>query len=207
MEQIQRVTRLGMFTASSIYRLMQGAKGGGLFGKDALKYINEKIAEIITGEAPKQAFSASMDWGNQNEKDAYLWLNRTHPHEYLGKENFKFFEFSPYAGGSPDGLCEKSVYEYKCPYNSSNHIEWLINKSQEWVKKEHYEYYVQLQFNMACTVKETGIIASYDPRTVDHQHRMAIVEMERDEDLIKELTEIRIPEAVEIITNTLKHLA
>lgn len=206
MEQVQRVTRLGMFTASSIHRLMQSSKTKDLFGKDAMKYINEKIAEIITGESPKQAFSASLDWGNQNEKDAYLWLNRTHPHEYLGKENFKFFEFSQYAGGSPDGICENAVYEYKCPYNSSNHIEWLVNKSQDWVKKEHFEYYVQVQFNMVCTNKSKGIICSYDPRTVDHIHRMAIVEMERDEDLIRELTETRIPEAVKVITNTLNKL-
>lgn len=203
MEQTQRISRLGMFTASSIWQLMKGGRSKELFGQQAMTYIHEKIAEIITGESKPQARSASMDWGNQNEKDAYLWLNKTHPHEYMGKENFKFYEFNQFSGGSPDGMSESAVFEYKCPYNSSNHIEWLMYGSPEWLKKEHFDYYVQLQFNMACTGKETGFIASYDPRTVDHKHRMAIIEVERDKELVEDLTSIRIPAAVKIITDTL----
>lgn len=206
MELQQKVSRLGMFTASSIWQLMQSGKGKNqLFGKQAMTYINEKIAEIITGECKQQAKSASLDWGNEHEKDAYLWLNTTHPHEYLGRENFKFFELNQYAGGSPDGISEDCIFEYKCPYNSSNHVAWLINGSKEWLEKEHYEYYVQLQFNMLCTGKENGLIASYDPRTVDAKHRMAIIEIERDNEMLADLV-TRISEAVKIISSSLASL-
>lgn len=206
MEQKQKVSRLGMFTASSIWQLMKGGKGGQMFGQQALTYIDEKIAEIVTGECKHQARSASLDWGNEHEKDAYLWLNQTHPHEYLGKENFKFFEFNQFAGGSPDGISEDCIFEYKCPYNSSNHVGWLLNKSVDWLKKEYFEYYVQLQFNMLCAGKKKGIIASYDPRTVEPNHRMAIIEMDYDEEMMNDLTLVRIPAAVQIITNALEIL-
>jgi hypothetical protein len=129
-----------------------------------------------------------------------------HPHEYLGRENFKFFEFNQFAGGSPDGISDDCIFEYKCPYNSSNHVGWLLNKSAGWLKKEYFEYYVQLQFNMLCAGKKKGIIASYDPRTVESNHRMAIIEMEYDEEMMNDLTLFRIPAAVQIITNALEIL-
>lgn len=206
MEQAQRVSRLGMFTASGIWQLCKSAKGGGLFGQQAMTYIHEKIAEIVTGECKMPAKSFSMDWGNENERDAYMWLNNIHPHEYLGKENFKFFEYNQYAGGSPDGLSEDTVYEYKCPFVSSNHIEWLLNPTVDWLKKEHFEYYAQLQFNMACCKRNKGVIASYDPRTVESKHRMAIIYVERDNEFISDLVDVRIPAAVSIITQALQSI-
>lgn len=208
MELTQRINRLGLFTASSIYKLMVSGKAKDqLFGKEAMTYIYEKIAEIVTGESPIQARSASLEWGNENEKDASMWLQQTHPHKYHGKEDAVFYPYCKYAGGSPDGLHDDYVVELKCPYVSANHIQWLVNKSQEWLKKSHFDYYVQVQFNMACTGKETGIIASYDPRTVEHAHRMAIIEIERDEDLLNELCHIRIPAAGKIIGDALKTLS
>lgn len=205
MELQQRISRLGMFTASSIWRLMQSGRAKDkLFGDTAMTYIYEKIAEIVTGESAPQARGVSLDWGNEYEKDASMWLQKTHPHTYHGKENFVFFEYNQYAGGSPDGLSDTHVFEYKCPYVSSNHVQWLVNKTPEWLKKAHNDYYVQLQFNMACTGKQKGIIASYDPRTVEPQHRMAIIEVDRDNDLLTELCEVRIPAAVEIIKQALQ---
>lgn len=224
MEAQQRLTRLGMFTASSIHALLTSGKRpmteaelaardkadkrktvDTIFGDTAMTYIHEKIAEIITGECKPQLKGVALDWGNEYEKDAYLWLNKTHPHEYLGKENFKFFNYNDYAGGSPDGLSDTHVFEYKCPYVSSNHVGWLLNGSQEWVKDKHPEYYTQVQFNMLCCNRQRAIIASYDPRTVEPEHRMAIVEMEMDEELLSEL-KLRIQFGVEIITRALKSL-
>lgn len=205
MELQQRVNRLGMFTASSIYKLMQSGRAKDkLFGDTAMTYIYEKLAEIVTGEYAKPARSASLDWGNEYEKDASMWLQKTYPHKYHGKEDFVFYNYNEFSGGSPDGLSDTHVFEYKCPFVSANHIKWLVNNNQEWLKKEHNDYYVQLQFNMACTGKEMGIIASYDPRTVSHEHRMAIIEVERDTELLKDLCEVRLPAAVGIITKSLK---
>lgn len=204
MEQAQQISRLGIFTASSIYKLMgKGKNKGQYFSDTAMTYIDEKIAEIITGEKAVQARSASMDWGNNYEKDASLWLQKTHPHTYLGKENFKFYPYGKYAGGSPDGENETTIFEYKCPFVSANHVKWLRNKNQEWLKAVHMDYYVQIQFNMVCAKKNQGVIQSYDPRTVDHKHRGAIIEVEPDIELIEELKE-RIDKAALIITETLQ---
>lgn len=210
MEQVQRITRLGMFTASSIWQLMQSGKSKDkMFGEKAMTYIFEKIAEIVTGESKPQAKGAALDWGNGYEKDASMWLSSYYgiEHEYHGKENFVFWDYNAYSGGSPDGATGKSVIEFKCPYNSSNHIQWLMasGNANEWLKKQHFDYYVQLQFNIACGKKENGIICSYDPRTVDEKNRMKVLHIAYDEELIKDLDN-RINEAAKIISNAINVL-
>lgn len=196
-----------MFTASSIWKLKSKPKSGaGIFGQTALTYIDEKIAEIVTGEALVQANSASLTWGNENEKDAAMWLQQSIPFEYMGKENFKFFNYNEFSGGSPDGVNDTHVIELKCPYVSANHIGWLKASKQvdhnTWIYKNHPEYYAQVQFNMMCCKREQAIIASYDPRTVDHTHRMAQLVISKEILYCTDL-DMRITEAVKIITETL----
>src|SRR6185503_5344149 len=123
MEQTQRISRLGSFTASQIWQIMKsGRTKGQLFGEQAMTYIYERIAEYITGETKQQAFGMALDWGNNQEKDAAMWLQQTIPFTYHGKENFFYLEYNQFAGGSPDGLSEDAVIELKCPFNSANHI-------------------------------------------------------------------------------------
>lgn len=210
MQQEQRISRLGMFTASSIWQLMKSGKTKDkLFGEQAMTYIYEKIAEIVTGESKPQAKGAALDWGNLYEKDASLWLSNYYDfeHKYYGKENFVFWDYNAYSGGSPDGEDELSVIEFKCPYNSSNHIQWLmcVDNDNEWLKKNHFEYYVQLQFNMECGKKSKGIICSYDPRTVDEKNRMKVLTISKDVELLNEL-DMRITEAAKIISNAINIL-
>lgn len=210
MELQQKVSRLGKFTASSIYLLLKrGRAKDAIFGDAALTYIYEKIAEIITGESKQQAKSSSLDWGNEHEKDAYMWLNKMIPHTYLGRENFKFYWNDKYSGGSPDGENEDTIFEYKCPYTSANHIQWLLGASgdnhNKWLYKNHFDYYCQLQFNMKCTGKKSGVIASYDPRTVEPEHRMAVLYIKYDAKLLSQL-DTAISEAVKIIQAALGNI-
>lgn len=210
MQQEQTISRLGMFTASGIWQLCKsGRKKDELFGEQAMTYINTKIAEIVTGESAPQAKSASMDWGNMYEKDASMWLDSYFNinHKYYGKENFVFWQYNAFSGGSPDGETEDSVVEFKCPYNSANHIKWLLaSKSTmqtSWLKENHFDYYCQVQFNMLSGKKPTGIIASYDPRTVEPSHRMALLNILRDEDFLSDLDN-RINKGAGIISDALK---
>lgn len=200
-----------MFTASSIWKLKSKPKtGGGIFGQTALTYIDEKIAEIITGEGAAQAKGASLDWGNAYEKDAAMWMQKIVPFEYMGKENFKFFEYNQFSGGSPDGLSDTHVVELKCPYVSANHIGWLkaskAGGHNTWLYKTHPEYYAQVQFNMMCCKKEQATIASYDPRTVEHTNRMAILCISKDEAYCSDL-DMRVTEGAKLISETLSSLA
>lgn len=197
MEAKQSINRLGLFTASQIYLLYPNGKRTAEqaklnlpapdFSVQGYSYIMDKLAEIVTGECKPQVSSASLSWGVSNEKDASMWLQATHPHEYMGKENFKFFPYNEYSGGSPDGLSDTHVIELKCPYNASNHIKWLLYGSPKWLKTEHPDYYAQVQFNMLCCKRDKAIIASYDPRTIEHTHRMAAIEVYRDDVYIEEM--------------------
>lgn len=216
MDNSQIITRLGCFTSSEIGKLMKsGRSKDKVFGDTAMTYIMEKVAEIVTGERKQQAFSFSLDWGNQNEKDAFLTFKSfmNLPDEeviYYGKENFKYFEFNEFSGGSPDGVTSDACIEIKCPFNSSIHIESLIlakasevdGNGNERLKEFNPDYYAQLQWNMKCTGMTKGYFVSYDPRTVEHSHRLAVLNVKLDEPFVTEL-ETRVSLAVDIIRDTL----
>jgi hypothetical protein len=204
MELKQSINRLGLFTASCIFVLNQDGKKD-TFSVAAMTYIMEKVAEVITGECKPQVGGVSLSWGNDNEKDADMWLQKFHPHEYMGKGNFKFFPYNEFSGGSPDGLSDTHVIELKCPYNAANHVQWLLYGSPEWLQKNYPEYYAQIQFNMLCCKRHYALIASYDPRTIEHNHRMKIIEVERDEPYLEKLT-TRIDLAVGIVKDCYKKL-
>lgn len=188
-----------MFTASEIVKLC-GKKG---LGDTGMTYIYEKVAEILTGERKEQISSKPTEWGNMWEKGAFEhYISLGYTAEYYGKENFVFFEYNKYSGGSPDGLFENGVLEIKCPYNTSNHIQ-ALHKGAEWLKKN--DYYYQLQFNMMCAKRDNGRLISFDPRIIDNSQRMAIIDVQKDEE-IQNLIDERVTMAANIVTDILNSL-
>lgn len=208
MEQKQHISRLGMFTASSIYKLMVKSRTKGqLFGNTALTYIEEKVAEIITGEPTPSITNRAMEWGNENEYDAAEWfVKHYHEFDYYGKLNFIFNEYNEYSGASPDGLYDNGVIEIKCPFNSSNHIGFLLNASNpDYLFAEYPDYYAQVQFNMMCANKTEAKLVSYDPRAVEPRHRMAVLYIAKNEEYCAELSE-RINAAVDIVKDMISKI-
>jgi YqaJ-like viral recombinase domain len=202
-------TRLGKFTASEISKLLVSSKKKGeVFGKTALSYINEKVAEIVTGEAKSLDGIKALEWGAANEVDAIRLFQEQHdePVEYFGGGNPQFFEFNSFSGGSPDGLTDTAVVEVKCPYNSANHIDFLLaDNPNEWMQDNAWEYYCQIQFNMLCTGKERGFLVSYDPRAIQPHHRLAVLEIARNEPLQEEMT-TKLEAAKQIVKSALERL-
>lgn len=200
-----KAERIGKFTSSEIHKLLQKGRGKEeYFGKGAITYIQEVVAETITGEAPEVS-SKAIEWGYANEYDAVLEyegkLNTKV--EYYGSGNPKFISYNDVSGGSPDGLVgEKSLIEVKCPFNSGNHIKFLMMENQEQLKADNFDYYCQVQMNLLCTKRELAHFISYDPRVIDHRLRLAILEVNRDEVLIQEIEE-RIKAATVIVKNML----
>lgn len=189
--------RLGFFTASNIYKLLTTERGGSGFGKVARGYILEIVAEMITGEREPQVCSKSIEWGNNHEAEAieaYRVGTGQKNVIYFGKENPVFFPINDMpAGGSPDGLIENErVIEVKCPYNTANHIENCIMSVDEF-KTERKEYYAQIQLNMIATNTMLADFCSYDPRVIDDDRKLAILEIPFDkafcESMIKRIEE------------------
>lgn len=203
-----KADRIGKITSSEVSRLLvSGKKKGEYFGQRAMTYIWEKVAEILTGESA-ESFGRALEWGASNEFDAILeYQKRTGIDvEYFGVANPKFFELNSRSGGSPDGLTIDKLLEVKCPFNSGNHIKFLRMKSQQDLKETSFEYYCQSQMNLLCTKMDKGDFISYDPRIIDYRYRESILEIGRDEQLIKEIKE-RVNAACEIISITLNALS
>ncbi|WP_180267890.1 YqaJ viral recombinase family protein [Nostoc linckia] len=177
--------RLGKFTASDIWKLTkEGKKKGVEFGDTAMTYIHSKVAEIITGEIVELPDLKQLQWGNANENDAILTYEHVTGNkvQYFGGADPQYFPYNAYSGGSPDGLQgEDATIEAKCPFNSANHIKFLIGSLDEnpaqWLKDNKEEYYAQLQFNLLATKRTHAVFISYDPRTVEHSHRLAIIQV------------------------------
>jgi hypothetical protein len=136
----------------------------------AKTYITTKAAEILTGEpANQRGQTMAMEWGVAHEFEAITKYQAQYGEiEYYGGANPQFFEYSKHSGGSPDGVSSDAVIEVKCPFNSSEHLEHLMFKTEEDLKDYAPEYYWQLVSNMILMKKEKAIFLSYDPRYEDN---------------------------------------
>jgi len=185
--------RLGKFTASGIHAILTASRTKGeAFGGTAMTYIKKKVAEIITGEKP-EINAKQLEWGIANEQDAvreYVARTGAKNVQYFGIATPKYFELSETAGGSPDGLVgDEGLLEVKCPWDSAVHVQNLLNKTAEDLKKNAADYYTQDQFNMHILNRKWCDHISYDPRVASWQHRLKVIRIDRDEDHIKIILE------------------
>ena len=209
--------KCGKITASEIWKIMKkGRSSGKIFSDTGETYLMEKIADMICGyqktigNAP-----ASLDWGKRHEPEAVEFMrNRGWIFEHYGGSNYVFFPWNNYSGSSPDGLDPTHIHEIKCPYTSYTHLENLIASKNyeprspelfEWLFKERYEYLMQIHFNMMCCQREHAYFISYDPRVLNEDWRLAVMEISLDEEIAKEM-KLRIDLAREIIVKGLNSL-
>ena len=197
--------RLGKFTSSEIAVLLVNGTSG--FGDGALTYIYEKVGEMLTGQPEPQPSSIAIDWGSNHEKeaiDAYIEKTGRNNVHYFGKENPVFFPLYGYpAGGSPDGFIENErVIEIKCPHTSSKHVEYSVLTLDDLKKaapsKALGKYYAQCQMNMIVTNTLLCDFCSYDPRVLDEEHQLSILEIPFDKAFCDNLM-YRIEKATELM--------
>lgn len=207
-------SRYGKFTASEISKLLKSGRGKDeLFGDTAKTYINEKIAECLTGESKPSIKSVATDWGLENERDAVLFfemITGKSVHHY-GVGEYKFFTYKNIGGCSPDGIIESenANIQVKCPFLVANMIPYLLIKGdrQQWLKKNEPDYYAQCQFEMMCcgTNKCYFVVYAGAERMIEHFHRMVVIELLPDEELQKEL-DMRITAAAKILYEAIQEL-
>lgn len=156
------------------------------FGDVANKYIYEKVAEIATNQF-HEVTGKAVDWGTDNEFAALEAYQKETGNQVV---QVGFISFDDYSGGSPDGLvCSNGIVEFKCPWNSANHVKMLVENNIS------NNYMWQDQFNMMVTGKDWCDHVSYDPRFPEGM-RLVIIRIERSEDLIKQIKS-RLKEATE----------
>ena len=150
--------RLGKITASRVKDVMvKGRKKEDVFGKTAISYMHELVAETLTGESIFIDTIATKH-GHEFEPDARA--------KYEIKTGFKVTEVGfgihekfPSVGMSPDGLVgDDGLIEIKCPFTSKNHVEYYLEKTVPDLYKH------QVQFQLWVSGRAWCDFVSYDPR-------------------------------------------
>lgn len=194
--------RIGRFTASEIHRLMEPAKremtpeelkarpkDGPGSGKKitydytklsdaAMTYVNEKVAEVLTGQAKQQGYAFPLVWGTEHEEEACeMFVAKTG----FEIEKVGFFKYTDHAGGSPDRLVENNaILEVKAPYESVNQIKYLILTDHYDVRRDYFPYWVQCQANMLFTDRSLCHFCTFDPRMKEDKHKLTHITIPAD---------------------------
>ena len=196
--------RLGRFTSSEIYRLMEPSKremteaelksrpksGKGSSAKlvydysklsdAALTYVSEKVAEVLTGSASTQGYAFLLVWGKEHEDDAAEYFS---VQKSLTIEKVGFFKYTDHAGGSPDRLVEdNAILEIKCPHVSVNQINYLLMTDQYDLRRNYFQYWAQCQANMMFTDTKLCHFCTYDPRMKHEKHKLTHIEIKPDQE-------------------------
>jgi len=186
--------RKGKFTASNLDCLLVKGKDKSTIPKDsdsyplgagAISLCMEKLAERMSDEV-MEFKSEYTDWGTEQEpvaRDMFEMVTGMSVEEvgFIPAPN----GLSEISGGSPDGIIDDdSIIEIKCPATSKVHLKTLLSKTCT-----NKTYLIQMQWNMYCTNSKKCYFVSYDPRMTLPEHKIVIIEIERDEELINQIKE------------------
>lgn len=201
------LSRKGMLTASEIVNiLVKGKTKDVVFGKTALTYLNEKLAErfmepeqfIFYNEDCKRSTPA-MRWGNEYEAMAREVYELATGRKVMDEPFQKLKGYENYVGGSPDGRLSTmdGIIEIKCPFNPAVHLEHLSWKEPNDLLVGNPQYYAQVQLNILITGTDYCDFVSYSP-LYRNKLDLGILRIPKDEEYIKNLME-RIELAVDYI--------
>jgi hypothetical protein len=156
--------RLGKATASrfkdaiATKKQTEKQKKDGLPGdpmQAQLDYCTELVVERLTGQRAQKFVTAAMQWGDHEPAARAAYERVT---GRIVEETGFVAHDTLMAGCSPDGLVDwDGLIEIKCPFNTANHIETLLNGMPA-------EHTAQVQGQMWITGREWCDFVSYDPR-------------------------------------------
>lgn len=171
--------RLGNITASRIGDLMAKTKSGPSASRR--NYIMQLLCERLTGTWTEGFQSKEMLRGIELEPFAQA------TYEFISGRDIDSVGYIPHpaingTGASPDGLIDwDGMIEVKCP-NTANHIDTMLRKTID------RRYILQMQWQMCCAGRLWCDFVSFDDRLPDDL-RLCILRVDRDEKLIKEITD------------------
>lgn len=201
--------RAGRFTASEMWKLMTEprtnvAKERGDLSEGAMTYVNEKVAETLTGQPKAESYSYPIVYGKELEPQAIEYFVKRTGFVY---EPALFVPFGDYAGGSPDGyINDTDGLEVKCPFNSANMVDYLMLTDQWDLKRNHSNHYWQCMSNLLFTGKDKWHFVAYDPRMQEEKHRMVHIEVKPISEDFERIT-AKIAKAVEEMLKLIKMLS
>jgi hypothetical protein len=181
--------RIGKATASRISDVIAKTKSG--YGASRANYAAELVAERLTGVQYSSGYeNAAMKWGRETEPLARV-AYEFHTDNQVEKAGFVIHPTIPMSGASPDGLVQFASHpmmnvganlglvEIKCP-TTATHIATL--RGEPLADK----YYVQVQWQMACTKRLWTDWVSFDPR-LPEEMRLFVARIPLDRKRVHEL--------------------
>lgn len=208
------LARKGKLTASEIVNILTKGRGKDeYFGKTAITYLNDKVAERLMDDEmfiyymnDVKKSTPAMRWGTEYEDTAREQYELATGCKVMDCPFTPMSGYEDYVGGSPDGRRSTldRIIEIKCPWNPSVHIEHCKWVKPEDLKVGNPQYYAQVQHNMLITGTEMCDFISYSPlyrRGMD----LHILEVPIDKEFTDNLLE-RIGKSVDYIKEQMQIL-
>jgi hypothetical protein len=192
--------RLGRFTSSEMYKLLTPAKrdmtdaelaarprkGPGsrtkqildysVMSDGAFTYIEEKVAEVLTGETEDDVYAFAKEYGKEMEPVAAEYFQEV---TGLTVEPAPFIPWGDHAGGSPDRHIPviKSGLEIKCPLKSTKQVKYLQLTDQYDLLNHFPQFYWQCMSNLLFTGWEKWYFITYCPKMKEAKHKMVQIQV------------------------------
>jgi putative phage-type endonuclease len=171
--------RLGKVTASRVADLVGKTKTGYSATRD--NYMAQLVVERLTQTKAESYTNAAMQWGTDQEPFARAAYEAAQG-VMVEEVGFVPHPTIEWAGASPDGLVgEDGLVEIKCP-NTATMIETLLSQ------KVPGKYFIQMQFQLACTGRKWCDYVAFDPR-MPAKAQMFVRRVDRDDEYIAHLEE------------------
>ena len=171
--------RLGKVTASRVADLVGKTKTGYSATRD--NYMAQLVVERLTQTKAEAYTNAAMQWGTDQEPFARAAYEAAQG-VMVEEVGFVLHPSIEWAGASPDGLVgDDGLVEIKCP-NTATMIETLLSQ------KVPGKYFIQMQFQLACTGRKWCDYVAFDPR-MPAKAQMFVRRVDRDDEYIAHLEE------------------
>jgi len=171
--------RLGKVTASRVADILAKTKTGVSASRG--NYLIELALQRVTNSIEESYTNEAMQWGKDNEAQARM-AYEVQSGNFVDEVPFIDHPTISWFGCSPDGLVgSEGLVEIKCP-NSKTHWETVKTKTVPG------KYIIQMQTQMACTMRNWCDFVSFDPR-MPERSQLFVSRVQRDEAFIQEILE------------------
>lgn len=203
--------RLGRFTSSEMHKLMKPGKrlmtkeelakrpktGKGskvttvddytVMSETAMTYIEQKVAEVLTGQVEEDVYAYAKDYGKEMEPIAAEYFQQV---TGLAVEPAPFIPWGDHAGGSPDRFLvnEDAGLEIKCPLKPVKQVKYLQLTDQYDLLNHFPEFYWQCMSNLLFTGRATWYFATFCPLMKLEKHKLQVIEVKPLSDHFDALT-------------------
>lgn len=167
------LARKGKLTASEIVNILTKGRGKDeVFGKTALTYMNDKVAERLMEDEmfiyyinDVKKSTPAMRWGTEYEDTAREQYELATGKKVMDCPFSELKGYEGFVGGSPDGRLSTldGIIEIKAPYNPSIHLEHTTWDTPEKLKAGNLTYYAQINLNLLITGASYCDFISYSP--------------------------------------------